>query len=85
MRNLLTAEDEDDIPRGMRVEGRVIETFRVQNNGVALDESGRREGVGGESGSKEIRLTRVSSGVGGYGPKRGGPRTTLGRRASRIH
>jgi hypothetical protein len=79
MRNLLTAEDEDDIPRWMRVEGGVIETFRVQNNGVSLDESGRREGVGGESGSKETRLTRVSSGVCGYGPESGGLRTTLGR------
>jgi hypothetical protein len=49
-RNLLTAKDEDDIPVRMRVEGGVIETFRVQNYGIPLKESSRREGVGGESG-----------------------------------
>jgi len=76
-RKLLTSEDEDDIPGGMRVEGGMIETFRVQNNGISSKESRRRGGAGGgETGSKEIRATRVS--FGGYGPESGGRATTLG-------
>jgi hypothetical protein len=47
-KNLLTAEDEDDIPGGMRIERGVIKTFGVHNNGVS-SEIGRREGVRGES------------------------------------
>jgi hypothetical protein len=35
-KNLLTAEDEDDIPSRMRVEGGVKEMIRVHNDGVSL-------------------------------------------------
>lgn len=49
-RKLLTSEDEDDIPGRLGVKGGMTETFRVQNNGVSLEESSRREGVGWESG-----------------------------------
>lgn len=79
IRNLLTADDEDDIPGRMRVERGMIKTFGVHNNGVS-SEIGRREGVRGESREKETGATRVPSGMGGQGPERGGCHwATLGR------
>jgi hypothetical protein len=58
----LTAEDEDDMPRSMRVGDGAIEPLRIYNNGSSCTQSKSREWVVRKFRPEEIR---VPFGMGG--------------------